>query len=266
MSWGQRVRLESLQVDFCSLVFVDTNLRFYHHQFFTFDTKVKRESGRMWLGAANVLVCKQNVASSYPWTWHWYYLLTQTSPHEGKQQREHDVAPVPLVFCCYRDNPEKEEDEGLGDGAKHLDHVANGCAGTLGNIFLHVVFHGEGTGNNAAGKHTFGCYFFPYSCRIVKYLFSNLLTPWWMRWRRARPPNRPGSCTWIWRVARFLGPWRWTSWWRRPRSRREGQSPSHQTRPRRTLPRRGTRPLAPPLACPPQSWTCCTTPENACTH
>lgn len=80
-------------------------------------------------------------------------LLTQTSPYKSKQQCEQDVAPVPLVLCCYGDHPQEEEDEGLGDGAEHLDHVADGCAGTLGNIFLHVVLHGEGAGHDAAERH-----------------------------------------------------------------------------------------------------------------
>lgn len=79
-------------------------------------------------------------------------LLTQTSPYEGKQQCEQDVTPVPLVFCCYSDNAEKKEDEGLWDGAKHFDRVADGCAGTLGNIFLHIVFHSDGADHNAAKK------------------------------------------------------------------------------------------------------------------
>lgn len=70
------------------------------------------------------------------------------------------------MFRCYRDDPEEEEDEGLGDAAQHLDHVADGRAGTLGNIFLHIVFHGEGTGDDAAEEHTDGCYF----CRTQKCL------------------------------------------------------------------------------------------------
>lgn len=80
-------------------------------------------------------------------------VLTQASPYEGKQQREQDVTPVPFVFCCYGDDPQEEEDEGLRDGAKHLDHVADGGAGTLGNVFLHIVLHGEGTSHNAAEPH-----------------------------------------------------------------------------------------------------------------
>lgn len=80
-------------------------------------------------------------------------VLTQTSPDKSKKQREQDVAPVPLMLRCYGDNAQEEEDEGLGDGAKHLDHMADGCAGSLGNIFLHVVLHGQGTGHDAAEKH-----------------------------------------------------------------------------------------------------------------
>lgn len=57
------------------------------------------------------------------------------------------------MVCCYGDNPQEEEDEGLRDGAKHLDYMADGCAGTLGNIFLYVILHGQGTGHNAAEKH-----------------------------------------------------------------------------------------------------------------
>lgn len=80
--------------------------------------------------------------------------LTETSPHEGKNQREQDVAPVPLMLRRYGDHPQEEEDEGLRDGAEHLDHVADGRAGTLGNIFLHVVLHGQGAGHDAAGGDT----------------------------------------------------------------------------------------------------------------
>ncbi len=79
-------------------------------------------------------------------------LLTQSPPYKSKQQREQDVAPVPLVFCCYGDDPQEKEDQGLRDGAEHLHNMPDSCAGTLGNIFLHVVLHSEGTGNNTAEK------------------------------------------------------------------------------------------------------------------
>lgn len=54
----------------------------------------------------------------------------------------------------YGDHAQEEEDEGLGDGAQHLDHVADGRAGTLGDVFLHVVLHSEGAGHDAAGERT----------------------------------------------------------------------------------------------------------------
>lgn len=46
------------------------------------------------------------------------------------------------------DNPQEEEDKRLGDGAEHLDHVADGGAGTLGNILLYVVLHGQSAAHN----------------------------------------------------------------------------------------------------------------------
>lgn len=90
--------------------------------------------------------------------------LTQASPHKSKQQCEENVSPVPLVLCCYGNNTQEEEDEGLWDGAEHLDHVSDGCAGTLRNVLLNIVLHGEGTANNAAGTHRpkqFFCVFLP---------------------------------------------------------------------------------------------------------
>lgn len=57
------------------------------------------------------------------------------------------------MICCYGDDPQEEEDEGLGDGAEHLDHMANGSAGTLGDVFFHIVLHGERACHNAAEKH-----------------------------------------------------------------------------------------------------------------
>ena len=43
--------------------------------------------------------------------------LTQPSPQKGEQQREHDVAPVPLVLRRYGDHPQEKEDERFRDGA-----------------------------------------------------------------------------------------------------------------------------------------------------
>lgn len=78
--------------------------------------------------------------------------LTDSPPHEGEQQREHDVAPVPLVLGRYGNDTQEEEDDGLGDGAQHLDHVADGGAGSLRHVLLHVVLHGDGAGDDAAGR------------------------------------------------------------------------------------------------------------------
>lgn len=51
------------------------------------------------------------------------------------------------------DDPQEEEDKRLGDGAEHLDHVVDGCAGTLGNILLYVVLHGQSAGHNPRKQH-----------------------------------------------------------------------------------------------------------------
>lgn len=45
-------------------------------------------------------------------------------------------------------NPQEEEDECLGDRAEHLDHVADGCAGSLGNVLLCVVLCDQSAGHN----------------------------------------------------------------------------------------------------------------------
>lgn len=82
--------------------------------------------------------------------------LTDSSPDEGEEEREQDVGPVPLVLRCYCHDTQEEEDEGLGDGAQHLDNVADGGAGSLGYVLLHVVLHGDGTGYDAAGRETKG--------------------------------------------------------------------------------------------------------------
>lgn len=78
--------------------------------------------------------------------------LTDYSPDEGKQQRKQGVGPVPLVLTRYGDDTQEEEDERFGDGGQHLDNVANGCAGSLGYILLHVELHGYGTCYNAGGR------------------------------------------------------------------------------------------------------------------
>jgi len=57
------------------------------------------------------------------------------------------------MFGCYGDDTQEEEDEGFRDGAEHLDHMSDGCTGTLGNVLLHIVLHGESTGYDAAGAH-----------------------------------------------------------------------------------------------------------------
>lgn len=75
-------------------------------------------------------------------------LLTETPPHKSKKQSEQDVGPVPLMLGCHGDNTQEEEDERLGDGAEHLDHMADGCAGTLGNVLLYVVLHGQRAGHD----------------------------------------------------------------------------------------------------------------------
>lgn len=80
--------------------------------------------------------------------------LTKSSPDEGKQEREQDVGPVPLVLRRYGDHTQEEEDEGLRDSGQHFDNMADGCAGPLGDVLLHVVLHGYGTGYNAAGSET----------------------------------------------------------------------------------------------------------------
>lgn len=105
---------------------------------------------------------RQGVKLVYPKPFKLHHILTyepppprtEAPPHEGEEQREQDVAPVPLVLCGNGDHAQEEEDEGLGDGAQHLDHVADGRAGTLGDVFLHVVLHGEGAGHDAAGERT----------------------------------------------------------------------------------------------------------------
>lgn len=76
-------------------------------------------------------------------------LLTETSPQEGEEQREQDEGPVPLMDSCYGNHTQKEEDECLGDGCHHLDNVANGGAGSLRNILLHVVLHRYGACDDA---------------------------------------------------------------------------------------------------------------------
>lgn len=98
--------------------------------------------------------------------------LTDSSPHEGEQQREHDVAPVPLVLRRYGNDTQEEEDDGLGDGAQHLDHMADGGAGPLGHVLLHIVLHGDGAGDDAAGtgmSHSSG----PAHLHGVTTVFSN---------------------------------------------------------------------------------------------
>lgn len=78
--------------------------------------------------------------------------LTESSPDEGEHQREQDVGPVPLVLGRYGDNTQEEEDEGFGDGTQHLDNMADGGAGSLGDVLLHVVLHGDGARNKSAGR------------------------------------------------------------------------------------------------------------------
>lgn len=75
-------------------------------------------------------------------------VLTQASPYKSKKQREQDVGPVPLMLSRHGNHPQEEEDECLGDGAEHLDHVADGRAGSLGNVLLHVVLHGQSAAHN----------------------------------------------------------------------------------------------------------------------
>lgn len=57
------------------------------------------------------------------------------------------------MLGCYGNNTQEEEDEGFGDGGQHLDNVADGGAGSLGYILLHVVLHGYGACYNAAGRN-----------------------------------------------------------------------------------------------------------------
>lgn len=78
--------------------------------------------------------------------------LTESSPDEGEHQREQDVGPVPLVLGRYGDDTQEEEDEGFGDGAQHLDNMADGGAGSLGDVLLHVVLHGDGACYKPAGR------------------------------------------------------------------------------------------------------------------
>lgn len=90
-------------------------------------------------------------------------MLTQASPYKGKKQREQDVGPVPLMLSRHGNHPQEEEDECLGDGAEHLDHVADGRAGSLGNVLLHVVLHGQSAAHNP-GTMAQSCFFF--SCLV----------------------------------------------------------------------------------------------------
>lgn len=57
------------------------------------------------------------------------------------------------MLSRHGDDPQEEEDKRLGDGAEHLDHLADGCAGTLGNILLYVVLHGQSAGHNPRKQH-----------------------------------------------------------------------------------------------------------------
>lgn len=52
----------------------------------------------------------------------------------------------------HSNHAQEEEDEGLGNGGQHLDHVADGGAGPLGHVLLHVVLHGDGAGDDAAQR------------------------------------------------------------------------------------------------------------------
>lgn len=52
----------------------------------------------------------------------------------------------------HSNHPQEKEDEGLGDGGQHLDHVADGGAGPLGHVLLHIVLHGYGAGDDAAQR------------------------------------------------------------------------------------------------------------------
>lgn len=75
--------------------------------------------------------------------------LTQAPPNLDEEQSEEDVTPVPLMFSCYGNDTQEEENECFWHSAKHFDNMTNSCAWALGHVFLHVVLHGQGTGHNA---------------------------------------------------------------------------------------------------------------------
>ena len=56
------------------------------------------------------------------------------------------------MITRYGDDAQEEEDESFGDGGQHLDDMANGGAGSLRYILLHVELHGDGTCDNAGGR------------------------------------------------------------------------------------------------------------------
>lgn len=79
---------------------------------------------------------------------------TQASPKKSKQQSKEDVAPVPLVLCCYGNNTQKEEDQSFRHTSKHLDDMPDGGAGALGYILLNVILHSQGADYNTVDTGT----------------------------------------------------------------------------------------------------------------
>lgn len=78
--------------------------------------------------------------------------LTEAPPQKGEEQREEDVAPVQLVLRRDGDHAQEEENQRFRNGAQHLDHVADGGARALRDVFLHIVLHGEGARHDAADE------------------------------------------------------------------------------------------------------------------
>ncbi len=79
---------------------------------------------------------------------------TQASPKQSKQQSKEDVAPVPLVLCCYGNNTQKEEDQSFRHTSNHLNDMPNSGAGALGYVLLNVILHSQGTDYNTVETGT----------------------------------------------------------------------------------------------------------------
>lgn len=54
-----------------------------------------------------------------------------------------------ILYCG---DAQEDEDEGFAHAAPHLQEVLDAGVAALGDVSLHILLHGHGTGHNATNK------------------------------------------------------------------------------------------------------------------